>query len=357
MSSTILSDLNEDSSSTFNVLITGAAGFVGPLLAARLSSNPRIRLLLTDLTEPPVPAGAAHPHHVSVLAGDLTSPAFVADLLAHPAAQPRLHAVFILHGIMSSTSEANPALSERVNVGSVQLLCNSLMQSHANSDSPVRVIYASSLAVFGPPFPSCPSSSRVKLPPTWRPTPQSTYGTHKLMTETYLNELHRRRRGLDVFTARLPTVIVRAGAPSGAASSFLSGIIREPMRGVECAVPLLDRRFRAFVASPRAVVENLTRLMKMDSGVLPSHVRQLLLPGVSVSVQELRDALARYGGEDKLKWIREEVDEGVERILKSWPEDFEIDEGLELGLVVDEGADGIVREYIEGLGGPIEATD
>ncbi|KAL1842473.1 hypothetical protein VTJ49DRAFT_5210 [Mycothermus thermophilus] len=340
--------LHQDPSSTFNILITGAAGFVGPLLAARLSSDPRNRLLLTDLTEPPIPAEAANPHHVSILAGDLTSHTFVADLLAHPAAQPRLHAVFILHGIMSATSEANPALSERVNVDSVLLLCNALIQSHNNSP-PIRIIYASSLAVFGPPFPP----SYIKLPPTWRPTPQSTYGAHKLLTETYLNELHRRRLGLDVFTARLPTVIVRAGAPSGAASGFLSGIIREPMRGQECVVPLRDRQFRAFVASPGVVVENLVRLMRMESAVLPGHVRQVLLPGVSVSVQELREALVKYGGEDKVRWIREEEDEGVERILRSWPEDFEIEEGLRLGLVVDEGAEGIVRDYIQGLGGSV----
>jgi nucleoside-diphosphate-sugar epimerase len=341
-----------DESSTFNILITGAAGFIGPLLAAQLLSDPNNRVLLTDMAEPSVPTGVANPQHAGVLAGDLTSPAFVADLLAHPIARPQLHVVFILHGIMSASAEANPELSERVNVDSVRLLCQALSQTstHSASDSsqPIRIIYASSLAVFGPPFPSSPSR---KVPQNWRPTPQSTYGTHKLLTEIYLNEQHRRGR-LDVFVARLPTVVVRGGPPTGAASSFLSGIIREPMRGQECVVPLRDRGFRAFVASPRTVVENLTRLMRMESGVLPAHVRQVLLPGISVSLQEMMDALAKYGGEDRLRWIREEENEGLGRILRSWPEDFEIEESLGLGLVVDESADAIVREYIEGSGRP-----
>jgi nucleoside-diphosphate-sugar epimerase len=168
------------------------------------------------------------------------------------------------------------------------------------------------------------------------------------MTETYLNDLHRRGL-LDVFTCRFPTLSVRPGKPTGAASSFLSGIIREPMNGVECVVPIEDRGFRAFLSSPRTVVENLVRVLGMESAVLPGHVRQVMFPGVAVSVQEMRDALARYGGEERLGLIKEVEDEGLARILRGWAEDYEIEEVLRLGLVVDRDGNEIVREYVEGL--------
>lgn len=191
------------------------------------------------------------------------------------------------------------------------------------------------------------------MPPSaWPPTPQSTYGAHKLMSEVYLNEAHR-RGWLDVVIARLPTVSVRPGRPTAAASSFLSGMIREPLAGHECVVPIRDRGFRAFLASPAAVVENFVRVLAWGDGrerpLLPSHVRQVLFPGISVTIQELRDALARYGGEDKLRLVREVEDERLERILRSWPEDFDIEESLRLGLVVDKSADALVRQYVESL--------
>ncbi|KAK4033699.1 hypothetical protein C8A01DRAFT_49753 [Parachaetomium inaequale] len=323
-----------DQPPTQNILITGAAGLVGPLLAARLLSTPQYRLLLTDLADPIIPPNTAHPHHATTLQGDITSPEFITTLLTHDAIQP-LHAVFLFHGIMSAAAEANPSLSLKVNVDSMRHLTDALASHHPG----VRVIYASSLAVFGPPFPN----NNTKVPPHWAPTPNSTYGAHKLLTEVYLNETHR-RGALDVFVARFPTISVRPGKPTGAASSFLSGIIREPMNGVECVVPLNDRGFRAFLATPRTVVENLVRVLGWESGVLPAHARQVLFPGVAVSVQELRDALAKYGGEERLALIREVEDEGLERILRGWAEDYDIGKSLRLGLVVDESADGLVRD-------------
>ncbi|KAK0705516.1 hypothetical protein B0H67DRAFT_594246 [Lasiosphaeris hirsuta] len=266
-----------------NIIITGAGGLVGPLLAARLLNSPQYHLILTDLADPIIPAGVAHPENATAIKGDITDPAFVASLVA--SAQP-LHAVFVFHGIMSAGSEANFELSLRVNVDSVRLLAD-----HVRVSSPrVRFVYASSLAVFGQPLPAGPVTDDVT------PTPQGTYGAHKLMNEIYLNELHR-RGFLDVFIVRFPTISVRPGKPTAAASSFLSGIIREPMHGLECVVPLRDRAFKSFLASPRTI----------------GHIN---FPGVSVSVQEMLDALATYGGEDKLQLVKEETDTGQERILR-----------------------------------------
>ncbi|KAK4155258.1 hypothetical protein C8A00DRAFT_42067 [Chaetomidium leptoderma] len=318
-----------------NILITGAAGLVGPLLAARLLSTPQYCLLLTDLADPIIPPNTAYPHHATALKGDITSPSFINTLLTHPSVQP-LHAVFLFHGIMSAAAEADPALSLKVNVDSIRHFTDAL-RSHQSAGNPTtRVIYSSSLAVFGQPLPTG-GDGKVNSE-TWAPTPQTTYGAHKLMTEVYLNEMHR-RGWLDVFTVRFPTISVRPGKPTGAASSFLSGIIREPMAGLACVVPLRDRGFRAFLTTPGTVVENLVRVLGMESGVLPPHARQLLFPGIAVSVQELRDALEKYGGADKLGLIREEPDEGLERILRSWAEDFYISTPMKLGLVVDQSAD------------------
>jgi len=268
-----------------NIIITGAGGLVGPLLASRLLLNStegknKYHLILTDLTDPIVPRGVdAHPdeNNVTLLKGDITSPDFIKQLIA--ASQP-LHAVFIFHGIMSAGSEADFELSLRVNLDSVRLLADHLRSSNPG----VRVVYASSQAVFGRPLPD-------KVTDATTPTPEGTYGAHKLMSEIYLNELNRRGL-LETFAVRFPTISVRPGKPTAAASSFLSGIIREPMKGEECVVPIRDRGFRSYLASPRSIAENLVRVLDMPANRLPPHIRHINFPGVSVSVQELMDALA-----------------------------------------------------------------
>ena len=341
-----------------NIIITGAGGLVGPLLASRLLNSPEYRVILTDVTDPIIPSGVTYPSNAVVLKGDITQPEFVASLVA--AAQP-LHAVFIFHGIMSAGSEANFELSLRVNVDSIRVLTDTLRTTNPG----VRIIYASSLAVYGQPLPE-----ETKVTDEVTPTPQTTYGAHKLMNEIYLNELHR-RGFLDVFVARFPTISVRPGKPTAAASSFLSGIIREPMNGQEwyaaplsptyvrlvelmvtpCSViPIRDRNFKSYLASPRTIAENLIRVLNLDSHVLPRHIRHVNFPGISVSIQEMLDALAKFGGQDKLALVKEVPNAESERILRSWPQDFDTSTPvLRLGLVVDVSGEDLVREYIETL--------
>lgn len=317
-----------------NIIITGAGGFVGSLLAGRLLSEPQYHLTLTDIVEPIVPKDAKHPDHARCLKGDISDPAFIQTLVS--AAQP-LHATFIFHGIMSAGSEADYDLSLKVNVESVRSVCEHLRRSNPG----VRVIYSSSQAVYGQPLPETVTDA-VK------PTPESTYGAHKLMTEVYLNEMSR-RGFLDPFILRFPSVVVRPGKPTKAASSFLSGMIREPMNGQECVIPLKDRSFKSFMCSPSSLTENLMRVLHMDSDRLPRHIRQINVPGVSVSTQELMDGLAKYGGEDKLKLLREETDPVQERILRSWAPEIDLAAALKLGLVVDQKGEDLVREYVESL--------
>lgn len=317
-----------------NIIITGAGGLVGPLLASRLLNDPSYRLVLTDIVEPSVPAGVKHPENATCLKGDIGDAAFVKTLLA--AAQP-LHAIFIFHGIMSAGSEANFDLSLRVNVESVRGLLLALRDTNPG----VRVIYASSQAVYGQPLPAVITDAVT-------PTPEGTYGAHKLLTEVFINDMHRKGY-IDAFCLRFPTITVRPGKPTNAASSFLSGMIREPMKGEECVIPLRDRSFRSFLTSPRVVQENLVRVLHMDSDKLPRHVRHINFPGVAASVQELMDGLAKYGGEDKLKLLKEVTNPELERILRSWPQDFDASTPLKLGLIKDESPEDLVREYVESL--------
>ncbi|KAI0423945.1 hypothetical protein F5Y09DRAFT_167272 [Xylaria sp. FL1042] len=319
---------------TKNILITGAGGLVGPLIAQRLLNDPEYNVVLTDLVDPVVPPGVKHPENARCLKGDITDASFIQTLLA--AAQP-LHAVFLFHGIMSAGSEANFDLSLAVNVNSVRDVLLALRASNPG----LRVIYSSSQAVYGQPLPA-------KVTDNVTPTPEGTYGAHKLLTEVFINDMHR-KGFIDAFILRFPSVVVRPGRPTNAASSFLSGMIREPMNGEECVIPLKDRSFRSFLCSPSSLQENLFRVLHMDSDKMPKHIRHINIPGVSVSIQELMDALAKHGGEDKLKFLREETDPDMERILRSWSPDFDTSTPMRLGLTKDESADDIVKEYVDSL--------
>lgn len=128
-----------------------------------------------------------------------------------------------------------------------------------------------------------------------------------------------------------------------------TGMIREPMKGEECVIPLTDRSYRTYICSPSSTIENLVRVLNMRSDALPKHQRHIMFPGISVTIQDLMDALAKYGGEGKLDLLREETNDDFERILRSWPEDFDPATPDRLGLVRDETAEKLVREYIDSL--------
>lgn len=223
----------------------------------------------------------------------------------------------------------------RVNVQSVRDLLLALRQTNPG----VRVIYSSSQAVYGQPLPKVITDSTM-------PTPEGTYGAHKFASEIVINDMTRKGY-IDAFSVRFPTVIVRPGAPSNAAPSFLSGMIREPMKGEECVIPLTDRSYRTYVCSPSSTIENLVRVLHLPSDALPPHQRHIMFPGISTSIQEMMDALAKFGGEDKLKLLKEETNPTFERILRSWPEDFDPSTPDRLGLLRDQRVEDLVKEYID----------
>lgn len=315
------------------ILITGAAGFIGQLLAERLLSKPEYQLILTDVIEPPIPSKSKNPSNALTIQADLCDPASLQSLFSSSAP---LDAAILLHGIMSSGSEADFDLGMRVNLHATLAILEQLRAL----PNPVRVLFASSLAVYGQPLPEVIDESVV-------PTPEGSYGTQKLMCEALIND-YTRRGFIDGVSLRFPTISVRPGKPTQAASSFLSGMIREPLGGKECVIPLKDRSFRSWLCSPLTLAENLEFALGVDfEGKLPAHKRVVNVPGIGVTVQDMMDALAKVGGEDKLKFIKEETDSATERILRSWGTEFDNSLAYNVGFKKDVSFEQAVRDYIE----------
>jgi nucleoside-diphosphate-sugar epimerase len=320
-----------------NILITGAGGFIGQLLAERLLSEPQYKLILTDIFEPPVPPKSKNPSNAKTVKADLCDADSLNNLIS---TSLPLDAVYIFHGIMSSGSEANFDLGIKVNLHSTANLLEALRQVKNTS---LRAIYASSQAVYGQPLPALIDENVM-------PTPEGSYGAQKLICETLVND-YTRKRFFDGFCLRFPTISIRPGKPTQAASSFLSGMVREPLNGVECVIPLKDRTFKSWLCSPKTLAENLVIALTVDGNKLERHRRVVNMPGIGVTVQEMMDALAKVGGEDKLKLLREETDVDMERILRSWGTTFDNKLAYSLGFREDVSFEQAVRDYKESLEG------
>jgi len=244
---------------------------------------------------------------------------------------------------MSAGSEANFELGMKVNLHATLSLLEILRLTQKPGSKPLRVLYASSQAVYGQPLPAVIDESVM-------PTPEGSYGAQKLVCETLLND-YTRKEYLDALCLRFPTISVRGGKPTQAASSFLSGMIREPLNGQECVIPLKDRGFRSWLCSPKTLAENLVFALGLDTSKMEGHKRVINMPGIGVTVQEMMDALAKVAGEDKLGLLREETDEGMERILRSWGTEFDNKLAYNLGFRRDVSFEQAVRDYVDSLKG------
>jgi nucleoside-diphosphate-sugar epimerase len=321
------------------ILITGAAGMVGRKLIARLAKDGKLRgekiaaLDLHDIVPPQAPEMKGV--EVTTHTGDLAEAGAGEALMA---ARPDV--VFHLAGVVSGEAEANFALGYRVNLDGTRALFDAIrLAGHAP-----RVVFTSSIAVFGAPFPDV-------IPDDFHLTPLTSYGTQKLVGEALLAD-YTRRGFFDGIGIRLPTICVRPGRPNKAASGFFSGIIREPLAGQEAILPV-PRSVVHTHASPRSAVNFLIHAAQLDGGKIGPR-RNLTMPGVGVTVGEQIEALERIAGSRTAKLIRESPDETIWSIVKGWPTRFEARRARELGFEAETSFDEIIRAHIEDeLGGKI----
>lgn len=300
------------------VLILGAAGMIGRKLAERLRRD-----------------GALAGREISELA---LADAVDGDDLLEPGTAERLVAnrpdvVFHLAAVVSGEAEADFDKGYGVNVDATRALLEAIRIEEYRP----RVVFSSSIAVFGPPLPDLIGDDHA-------PAPATSYGTQKAIAELLLAD-YSRRGFLDGVGIRLPTICVRPGAPNRAASSFFSSIIREPLNGKEAVLPVPES-IRHWFASPRAAVDFLVHAAELDSSSLGAR-RCLTMPGVSATVGEQIAALRAVGGEDTVRLIRREPDGTIARIVSGLPGNFDARRAHELGFRAESSFEEIVRVYVE----------
>jgi nucleoside-diphosphate-sugar epimerase len=320
-------------------LIIGAAGMIGRKLASRLVADGGIagesigRLLLQDIVPPQTPVGAPFPVGSDV--SDLSLPGEAERLVAR-----RPDVIFHLAAIVSGEAEADFEKGYRINLDGTRALFEAIRR--VGGGYRPRVVFTSSIAVFGAPYPE-------EIGDEFFLTPLTSYGTQKAICELLLSD-YTRKGFLDGIGIRLPTICVRPGKPNKAASGFFSNIIREPLNGTEAVLPVATD-VRHWFASPRAAVNFLVRAAAIDGDMIGLR-RNLTMPGLSATVGEQIEALRKIAGDGVVNRIRSEPDETVIRIVEGWPKQFDAARAQSLGFVAERVFEEIIRAHIEDeLGG------
>ena len=316
---------------------------VGRKLTDRLVQDGKLggrgltRLTLTDVVEPAKPQGFSG--QVVTDVSDLSTPGAAAKLAAL-----RPDTVFHLAAIVSGEAEADFDKGYRINLDSTRALFEAIRQEGLKSPYNPRVVFTSSIAVFGSPFPDKISDEFIQAPLT-------SYGAQKTIDELLLSD-YSRKGFFDGVGIRLPTICIRPGKPNKAASGFFSNILREPLSGQEAVLPVPED-VRHWHASPRAAVGFLIHAATLDTSALGTR-RNLNMPGLSATVGEQLEALKRFGGEKALKLIRREPDATIAKIVAGWPRDFAPKRAIELGFKAESSFDDIIKIHIEDeLGGKV----
>ena len=313
-------------------LIIGAAGMIGRKLTERLVRDRGWgELILHDVVAPTAPKGA------KAVTSDLSAAGEADKLVAS-----RPDVIFHLAAIVSGEAEANFEKGYRINMAGTWQLFEAIRR--VGDGYKPRVVFTSSIAVFGAPFPDAIGDEFLNAPLT-------SYGTQKAVGELLLSD-YSRRGFFDGVGIRLPTICVRPGKPNLAASGFFSGIIREPLAGQEARLPVA-KSVRHWHASPRAAIGFLMHAATIDTARLGTR-RNLSMPGVSVTVGEQIEALRKAAGDAAVKRIREEPDPVIEKIVDGWPRNFDPRRALSLGFKADSSFEEIIRIHVEDeLGGRI----
>ena len=319
-----------------HVAVTGAAGMIGRKVVAALVADGRLgddeldQLSLVDLVEPEPPAGW---DGVSTCwAADLSLPG-TADRLVTGRPDVVLH----LAAVVSGQAEADLELGYRVNLDGTRALLEAIRAAHALDGYRPRLVFSSSIAVFGPPLPDVTPEDFVAAPLT-------SYGTQKAIGELLLAD-YSRRGIVDGVGIRLPTICIRPGPPNRAASGFFSAILREPLVGQEAVLPVPDT-VRHWHASPRSAVRFCLQAATIDSDSIGPR-RTLSMPGLSATVGEQIDALRRVAGERAVRLIRREPDPTITAMIAGWPRALDASRAERLGFAAETSFDEIIRVHLE----------
>lgn len=316
-------------------LILGGAGMVGRNLALRLVADgalggqPVEHLTLFDV----VPADVPGNDRVTVEArtGDISDPDTVAALVAE-----RPDVIFHLAAIVSGEAEADFDKGYRINLDGTRYLFEAI---RSLGDYHPRVVYTSSIAVFGAPFPDAIGDEFITQPMT-------SYGVQKMIGELLLND-YSRRGIFDGIGIRLPTIVVRPGKPNKAASGFFSGIIREPLAGLDAVLPV-DDDVMHWMASPASATGFLLHAATMDTATLGAR-RNLTMPGIAITVGDMIAALAEVAGPEAVARIKRQPDATIRGIVAGWPRNFDPARAVEHGFTADANFQDIIRAHIRDM--------
>jgi D-erythronate 2-dehydrogenase len=300
------------------VLVIGAGGMIGRKLTAQLKAD---ELILHDVV----------PFEGASVVSDLSTPGEAEKLIAS-----RPDTIFHLAAIVSGEAEADFEKGYRVNLDGTRLLFEAIRKEGGKAGYKPRVVFTSSIAVFGAPFPEAIGDEFLNAPLT-------SYGTQKAIDELLLSD-YSRRGFFDGIGIRLPTICVRPGKPNKAASGFFSGIIREPLAGQEAILPVPET-VRHWFASPRAAIGFLLHAAALDTSKLGNR-RNLSMPGISATVGEQIEALRKVAGEKAAGLIRRQPDQTIMRIVEGWPRNFDPRRALELGFQADQSFEEIIRIHL-----------
>jgi nucleoside-diphosphate-sugar epimerase len=312
------------------VLVTGAAGFLGrrvieALLSGSYSAPPVSRIVAADTVACPIAD-----ERVDARIGTIVHPAFIASLV-----EPDVDLVFHLAAVLSGQSEAEFDLGMQVNVDATR----NLLEACRALGRPPRFVFSSTVAVFGDDLPEVvPEHSVVR--------PQTSYGTAKAIAELLVNE-YSRRGFIDGIACRLATVTVRPGAPNSALSSFVSGIIREPLAGIDAVCPVpLDTRL--WISSPDVVTSNLIHAARVPASALHGRLA-VNLPGLCVTPAQMLVSLERAGGAAARARVQSQIDPHVARVVSTWPGALDDRRARHLGFTADQSFDEVVRQYVRAM--------
>jgi nucleoside-diphosphate-sugar epimerase len=312
------------------ILITGGGGFLGFKLAkallarGNLGGKPITSLTLLDAA---FPAAAAQEPRCKAVVGDVSDAKTLAQVCP-----PDTDAVFHLAAVVSGAAEADFDLGMRVNLKGMELLLATMRRCAR----PPRLVYTSSVAAFGGELPAVLDDSTIA-------NPQTSYGAQKVIGE-YLVTDYSRKGFLDGRSLRLPTIVVRAGKPNAAASSFASGIIREPLNGVVAECPVAPET-GVWLLSPRRVVDAFIHAWELPAAAWGTQ-RWLNLPGITASVAQMIEALRRVAGDAVARRVVYKADARIQAIVKTWPVNFRTPRALAMGFKPDADVDSIIRDYV-----------